>query len=118
MLGITIYCCRGLATKYCALWAAKLQIVINGVPVTYAVRDPGHHGLIQMHLKREINSCASQTFASVRGVHDGLLVLPDSLVYDAIEASRNADPSRVPLVLDIGSNHGQWFQFICSGCVC
>eukprot|EP01052_Picozoa_sp_SAG31_P057188 SAG31_NODE_16786_length_696_cov_0.775544_1_plen_170_part_00 len=112
-LGATIYCTR--VRVFCChifcrvLLAAKLQIVINGVPVTYAVRDPGHHGLIQMHLKREVNSCTSQTLWALRSARDGVLLLPDSLVYDAIEASRNADPSRAPLVLDIGSNHGQQY---------
>ncbi len=32
-------------------------VVINGVPVVYAVRDAGHLGLIHMHVRREINSC-------------------------------------------------------------
>ena len=49
-------------------------VVINGVPVTFAVRDQSHIGLIFMHIRREINSYA--------------------LVYDAIEASRKADPTR------------------------
>jgi FkbM family methyltransferase len=55
------------------------------------VRNPGHLGLIQDHVSREVNGYA--------------------LLKDAIEQAKARDPTSRPLVMDVGSNHGLYSLF-------
>ena len=55
------------------------------------VRNPGHLGLIQDHVSREVNGYA--------------------LLKDAIEQAKARDPTATPLVMDVGSNHGLYSLF-------
>ena len=66
-------------------------IVIHGVRIQYAVRDPGHLRLIEDHVSREVNGYA--------------------LLKDAIAQAQGRDPTAAPLVLDVGSNHGLFSLF-------
>ena len=109
-------------------------VVINGVVVTFLVREQSHLGLVHQHLRRELSSYSllrdsievtrTHTHTPSSSPRTGLCrqsgadpslplctnlplhLSPFALSLRRLQAARAANPSWPPLVLDIGANHG------------